>query len=230
MGHCRTLTDDRGLYMLVTPTGGRLWRFRYRIGGVEKLLALGAYPDVPLKRAREKRDEARTLVADGVDPMTERREARAARLDTFELIATEWLELQRKALAPETMQVLGTRLKRFLYPYRQASGECDHCAGMRRVYYLPVSMLGELTSSPKPNGRGARHERSFPLSSPIVVYLYAMNALARSLDPSRSRAWWRGRCRSRLELQQPFALQAEAICSINVGTGHRIFQCPGGRH
>ena len=88
--------DDRGLYMLVTPTDGRLWRFRYRIGGVEKLLALGAYPDVPLKRAREKRDEAGTLVADGIDPMAKRREARAARLDTFELIATEWLELQRK--------------------------------------------------------------------------------------------------------------------------------------
>lgn len=52
--------DDRGRYMLVTPTGGRLWRFRYRMGGVEKLLALGAYPDVSLKRAREKRDEARS--------------------------------------------------------------------------------------------------------------------------------------------------------------------------
>jgi integrase len=109
--------DDRGLYMLVTPTGGRLWRFRYRIGGVEKLLALGAYPDVPLKRAREKRDEARILVADGVDPMAKRRADRAARTDTFELIAAEWLELQRKALASETMQILGTRLKSFLYPY-----------------------------------------------------------------------------------------------------------------
>ena len=46
--------DERGLFMLVTPTGGRLWRFRYRRRGVEKLLALGQYPDVTLKRAREK--------------------------------------------------------------------------------------------------------------------------------------------------------------------------------
>src|SRR5215469_2882673 len=92
------LFDERGLFMLVTPTGGRLWRFRYRIGGVEKLLALGAYPDVPLKRAREKKDEARILVADGIDPMAKRRADRAARTDTFELIAAEWLELQRKAL------------------------------------------------------------------------------------------------------------------------------------
>ncbi len=53
------LFDERGLFMLVAPTGGRLWRFRYRHGGKEKLLALGAYPDVPLRRAREKRDAAR---------------------------------------------------------------------------------------------------------------------------------------------------------------------------
>lgn len=86
--------DDRGLYMLVTPTGGRLWRFRYGIDGVEKLLALGVYPDVSLKRAREKRDQARSAVADGVDPMAKRRAERAARLDTFEIIANEWLELR----------------------------------------------------------------------------------------------------------------------------------------
>jgi len=56
------LFDERGLYLLlVAPTGGRLWRFRYRHGGKEKLVALGAYPDVPLRRAREKRDEARRL-------------------------------------------------------------------------------------------------------------------------------------------------------------------------
>ena len=47
------LFDERGLYLHIVPAGGRLWRFRYRHGGVEKLLALGSYPDVPLKRARE---------------------------------------------------------------------------------------------------------------------------------------------------------------------------------
>ena len=57
--------------MLVTPAGGRLWRFKYRRGVVEKLLTLGAYPDVSLKRTREKRDDARKLVADEVDPRFE---------------------------------------------------------------------------------------------------------------------------------------------------------------
>ncbi len=91
--------DERGLFMLVTPTGGRLWRFRYRMGGVEKLLTLGAYPDVPLKRAREKREDARKLVADGIDPSAKRQAERATQVETFEAIAKEWLELQRKSLA-----------------------------------------------------------------------------------------------------------------------------------
>jgi len=55
------LFDERGLFLLVTPNGGRLWRLRYRLGKREKLISLGANPDVPLKRAREKRDEARKL-------------------------------------------------------------------------------------------------------------------------------------------------------------------------
>ena len=111
------LFDERGLFMLVTPTGGRLWRFRYRLGGVEKLLTLGAYPDVPLKRARERREDARKLVADGIDPNAKRRAEKAAHANTFEAIADEWLDLQRKTLAAETLEILGTRLKSFLYPY-----------------------------------------------------------------------------------------------------------------
>ena len=55
--------DEKGLFLLVRPNGARLWRFKYSHGGVEKLLSLGAYPEVPLKRARAKRDEARGLAA-----------------------------------------------------------------------------------------------------------------------------------------------------------------------
>ena len=62
------LFDEPGLFMLVTPSGGRLWRLRYRQGGVEKLLTLGAYPDVSLKRARAKREDARKLVLRSCSP------------------------------------------------------------------------------------------------------------------------------------------------------------------
>jgi integrase len=111
------LYDERGLFLFVTPTGGRLWRLKYRLRDREKLISLGAYPDVGLKRAREKRDEARKLLADGIDPSAERHERRTALLETFEGVAEEWLELQSKSLSPETISILGSRLKSALYPY-----------------------------------------------------------------------------------------------------------------
>jgi Arm DNA-binding domain len=100
------LFDERGLFLLVTPQGGRLCRLRYRIGSLEKLISLGAYPDVSVKRAREKRDEARTLVADEIDPSVERKARRAAQENRFEAVAKEWLELQSRSLAPETISIL----------------------------------------------------------------------------------------------------------------------------
>jgi integrase len=111
------LSDERGLFLLVTPTGGRLWRLKYRVAGREKLISLGAYPDVTLKRAREKRDAARKLLADGVDPSVQRQAERAALAQSFEGVAKEWLELQSKSLAPETISILTARLDSGLYPY-----------------------------------------------------------------------------------------------------------------
>jgi integrase len=111
------LFDERGLFLLVTPSGGRLWRMRYWFAGVERLLTLGAYPDVPLKRAREKREDARRLVADGVDPNAHRRAEESSRADTFEAIAREWLALQSKRLADETMSILNSRFESHLFPY-----------------------------------------------------------------------------------------------------------------
>ncbi len=77
---------------MVTPAGGRWWRFKYRFDGKEKLLSLGTYPDVSLKLARDRRDDARTLVAKGIDPAQARRAAKEAGQagDTFEFVAQEW--------------------------------------------------------------------------------------------------------------------------------------------
>jgi integrase len=102
------LFDERGLYLLITPGAdsyrGRLWRLRYRYAKAEKLLSLGNYPDVSLKRAREKRDEARRLLADGVDPSARRKSDQQSQTETFEAIAREWLELRAKTSAAVTMQ------------------------------------------------------------------------------------------------------------------------------
>lgn len=89
------LSDERGLFLLIQPSGGKLWRLKYRIAGKEKKLSLGRYPDVPLKDARERGMEARKLIAAGIDP-SERK--RADRLDatikaanTFKAVADEYI-------------------------------------------------------------------------------------------------------------------------------------------
>jgi integrase len=88
------LYDERGLYLEVTPTGGRWWRLKYRFDGREKLLSMGTYPDTGLKVARAKRDQARELLAQGVDPSDARRAERASKSEqasnSFEAVAREW--------------------------------------------------------------------------------------------------------------------------------------------
>jgi integrase len=98
------LADERGLYLLVHPSGSKWWRMKYRFGprkdgkpgNAEKVFAIGVYPEVSLKRAREKRDEARRLLADGIDPSAQRQAQehaqRISHLHTFQAVATAWME------------------------------------------------------------------------------------------------------------------------------------------
>lgn len=89
------VADSGGLFLLVQPSGGKLWRFKYRINGKEKKLSLGRYPDVPLQEARRRRDEARAVVALGKDPAEERKQAQleiiAQSANSFERVAEEYL-------------------------------------------------------------------------------------------------------------------------------------------
>jgi len=88
----KRLWDGRGLFLQLMPQGGKWWRFKYRFDGKEKLISLGVYPDVGLKDARGRRDEARRKVAAGIDPSAERQAGKAPRPgDTFETVAREWL-------------------------------------------------------------------------------------------------------------------------------------------
>ena len=90
------LYDERGLFLLLQPSGGKLWRLKYRIEGKEKKLSLGSYPDVPLKDARKRRDEAREKIAAGIDPGEHRKLQAAAKealeKSTFGAVAAEYLE------------------------------------------------------------------------------------------------------------------------------------------
>ncbi|HEX8667641.1 MAG TPA: integrase arm-type DNA-binding domain-containing protein [Allosphingosinicella sp.] len=105
------LSDERGLFLLVTPKGHRYWRFKYRFDGKEKILAFGVYPDVSLADAREKRDAARKVVAAGEDPAANKKRAeaekRARSQETFSIIADEWLDrLEKEGRSASTLSKL----------------------------------------------------------------------------------------------------------------------------
>jgi hypothetical protein len=115
------LFDERGLYLEVTPPGGKLWRLKYSFGGKEKRLSLGAYPDVSLKAARDKRDDARRLLAEGRDPSDVRKEAKARALqmaaDSFELVAMEWAARHLAARSESHRTRVVRRLQREVFPF-----------------------------------------------------------------------------------------------------------------
>jgi integrase len=114
------IADGDGLFLLVTPSGGKYWRLKYFFGGKEKLLALGVYPEVSLTEARQRRAEARKLLAAGTDPSHAKREAKrliiAKQSNTFEVVAREWFEQRRHAWAPKTTRPKLSRLEQYILP------------------------------------------------------------------------------------------------------------------
>jgi hypothetical protein len=113
------LWDAGGLYLEVSPAGGKLWRFKYRYAKQEKRLALGTYPDVSLADARERRDDARRLLARDVDPgaVKATAKARANGSDSFEVIARDWHERRAERLATAHAERVIRALERDVFPY-----------------------------------------------------------------------------------------------------------------
>lgn len=120
-GKTQRLTDGLGLYLEITPTGSKLWRQKYRFGGKEKRLAHGSYPEVTLAQARVRRDEARRLLASGVDPSAHRKaeklagEERAA--NSFEVVAREWFAKFSQRWAKSHSDKILSRLENDLFPW-----------------------------------------------------------------------------------------------------------------
>ena len=140
------LFDGGGLFLLVTPSGGKLWRLKYRHEGKEKLLALGAYPEISLADARQRRDEARKQVAHGIDPAAVRKaqkQAETEETETFEVIAREWHTKFTHTWTPGHAVKLLSALKRDLFPW----------IGARPIKELKAPEL--LASLQRIEGRGA---------------------------------------------------------------------------
>lgn len=115
------MSDSGGLYLEVAPSGGKLWRLKYRFGGKEKRLALGKYPEVGLKDARARRDEARKLLANEVDPGENRKQQKAAKAEraanSFEAVAREWIAKNTPTWATSHTSKIVRRLEMYVFPW-----------------------------------------------------------------------------------------------------------------
>ena len=115
------LSDEKGLYLLVTQAGGKWWRLDYRFSGKRKTLSMGVYPDVGLKEARGRRDEARKLLAGDIDPGEHRKAQKAAKLErasnSFETVAREWFAKHSLNWATTHADKIIQRLEKDVFPW-----------------------------------------------------------------------------------------------------------------
>ena len=174
------LADSGGLFLLVTPAGGKLWRLKYRIAGKEGLLAIGAYPDVSLNAARKARDNARELMAAGGDPALEKRRDKARSLvetaNTFEAVAKEYFDKRKRDGDKPWAESTVTRNNQLL-------GQLNPVIGKMPVNaIMPADVLGAVRRiEAKGNLESAR--RALQLAGGVLRYAVATARLAS--DPTR---------------------------------------------
>ncbi|MDA8152312.1 MAG: integrase arm-type DNA-binding domain-containing protein [Acidithiobacillus sp.] len=174
------LADEKGLFLYVTPSS-KLWRMAYRYAGKQKLLSFGSYPEISLSAAREKREGARKLLREGMDPGAIRKEEKVKALlnqqgavpsNTFQSISMEWLKKQKEVLTPATAVRLESRLVRFAYP---ALGHID----ISKI--RPADVLALLM----PIEASGRKETAHRLASIISrISRYAVATLRAESDPT----------------------------------------------
>ncbi len=174
------IADEKGLFLYVTKTS-KLWRMAYRFAGKQKLLSFGPYPEVSLSQARTKRDDARKLLLEDVDPSEVKKEKKAETIlqhqggvtkNAFQSIAVEWLEKQKMVLTLATWVRLESRLRRFVYP---ALGKKD-IGSIRPADVLAVLM---------PIEESGRKETAHRIASIISrIFRYAVATLRAESDPT----------------------------------------------
>lgn len=144
------LSDGGGLFLFVSPTGGKLWRMAYRFDGKQKTLSFGAYPAVSLKDARSRRDAAKVLLAADIDPAEEKKREKASaeavareQASTFENVAREWFEKKTAHLTDEYRKQILSRIEKQIFP---------HIGGKLFAQLEPADILSAVSHAEK---RGA---------------------------------------------------------------------------
>ena len=160
------LSDGKGLYLLVSPAGSKLWRWKYRVLGKEKVLALGAYPAVSLAQAREGQDKARKMLATGNDPMVIRKAdklaSRAVAENSFESVARKWWDHWKPARSEQHAGQVMRRFEADVFPH----------IGARPVTEIQASELVAMLKAV--SGRGANDLAQRALQTSGQVFRYAI--------------------------------------------------------
>ena len=174
------LADGGGMFLLVTPAGGKLWRLKYRIDGREKTLAIGSYPEIGLGEARRRREEARELIALGKDPSREKQRekmrARAQAADTFAAICDEYCAKRRKDGAKGWAPATATRSEYLLSLVSGSIGK------------LPIGEIEPadvLTAIRRIEGKGKLESARRSLQLAGAVFRYAVATARLASDPTR---------------------------------------------
>ncbi|OYY74276.1 MAG: integrase [Gammaproteobacteria bacterium 28-57-27] len=170
------LSDGQGMYLLIQPTGSKLWRLKYRFGGREKVLAIGQYPQITLKEARAARDDARKLLANDVDPGEHRKAVKQAGHDragnSFEVIAREWLTKYAPTWSPSHVETMSKRLERDIFPW----------LGSKPIADIKAPDL--LIQLRRIEGRGALETAHRVLGTCGQIFRYAVATGRAERDPS----------------------------------------------
>jgi integrase len=170
------LFDERGMYLEIAPAGGKWWRLKYRFDGKEKRLSLGVYPEVGLKAARDRRDAARKLLSDGVDPAENKRAIKLARAEaadnSFEVVAREWYAKFSPRWSESHAIRLLRALERDIFPW----------VGTRPIAGISAPEL--LTVLRRIEARGALITAHRALNSCGQVFRYAIATGRADRDPS----------------------------------------------
>jgi integrase len=161
-GKAYRMSDSGGLFLFVTASGGKLWRWKYRFEGREKLMSFGSYPDVSLSLARERHVEARKLLAIGTDPMAARKAEKSAAEDSFQSVARIWLEHWQDGKSPRHAAYVKRRMEADILP----------SLGARPIAAIEAPELVAMTKAIEQ--RGARDIAKRALETTGQVFRYAI--------------------------------------------------------
>ena len=174
------LADGGGMFLLVTPAGGKLWRLKYRVDGREKLLAIGAYPEIGLGEARRRREEARELIALGKDPSREKQRdkvrARVQAADTFAAICDEYCEKRRRDGSKGWAPATAVRSEYLLSLV---------CGSIGKLAVGEIEPADVLTAVRRIEGKGKLESARRSLQLTGAVFRYAVATARLASDPTR---------------------------------------------